>query len=175
MWLSVTCRPASTSIVGSGSSCPAARTTAGAHVQLRMPGGLSLELDTAESVRLWHAAWRADPANVSVVIGFSLPRAMYRGYWTGGSEGPNPARLHVIRESGPCGWKDWKRTLCGQAGWGCQNSDPVVIEPLTDRPPEGLSWCSECIGHLAEVLGLLDEIAASLAAYDPSLTARATR
>jgi hypothetical protein len=77
--------------------------------------------------------------------------------------------------TGPCGWKDWKRTLCGQAGWGCQNSDPVIIEPLTDRPPEGLSWCPERIGHLAEVLGLLDEIAASLAAYDPSLTARATR
>jgi len=51
----------------------------------------------------------------------------------------------------------------------------VIIEPPTDRPPEGLSWCPKCIGHLAEVLGLFDEIAASLAAYDPSLTARATR
>src|SRR6202034_3641756 len=29
----------------------------GAHVQLRMPGGFSLELDTAESVRVWHAGW----------------------------------------------------------------------------------------------------------------------
>jgi catechol 2,3-dioxygenase-like lactoylglutathione lyase family enzyme len=46
---------------------------AAAHVQLRMPGGFSLELDTAESARLWHAGWRADPAGVSVVIGFSLP------------------------------------------------------------------------------------------------------
>ena len=44
-----------------------------AHVQLRMPGGFSLELDTAESARLWHAAWRADPASSKVVIGFSLP------------------------------------------------------------------------------------------------------
>lgn len=44
-----------------------------AHVQLRMPGGFSLELDTAESARLWHAAWRADPASVGVVIGFALP------------------------------------------------------------------------------------------------------
>ena len=26
-----------------------------AHVQLKMPGGFSLELDTAESARLWHA------------------------------------------------------------------------------------------------------------------------
>jgi hypothetical protein len=38
-----------------------------------MPGGFSLELDTAESTRLWHAGWRTDPASVSVVIGFSLP------------------------------------------------------------------------------------------------------
>jgi uncharacterized glyoxalase superfamily protein PhnB len=43
------------------------------HVQLRMPGGFSLELDTAESVRHWHAAWRSDPASVGVVIGFALP------------------------------------------------------------------------------------------------------
>lgn len=45
----------------------------GSHVQLRMPGGVSLELDTAESVRLWHAGWRSDPTSVGVVIGFALP------------------------------------------------------------------------------------------------------
>ena len=44
----------------------------GPHVQLRMPGGFSLELDTAESAQLWHAGWRADPASVGVVIGFAL-------------------------------------------------------------------------------------------------------
>jgi catechol 2,3-dioxygenase-like lactoylglutathione lyase family enzyme len=44
----------------------------GPHVQLRMPSGFSLELDTAESARLWHAGWRADPASVGVVIGFAL-------------------------------------------------------------------------------------------------------
>jgi catechol 2,3-dioxygenase-like lactoylglutathione lyase family enzyme len=44
----------------------------GAHVQLRMPSGFSLELDTAESARLWHAGWRTDPASVHVVIGFAL-------------------------------------------------------------------------------------------------------
>jgi catechol 2,3-dioxygenase-like lactoylglutathione lyase family enzyme len=47
--------------------------TSEVHVQLRMPGGFSLELDTADSVRLWHAGWRADPASAGVVIGFSLP------------------------------------------------------------------------------------------------------
>jgi len=37
-----------------------------------MPGGFSLELDTAESARLWHAGWRADPASTRVVLGFML-------------------------------------------------------------------------------------------------------
>jgi catechol 2,3-dioxygenase-like lactoylglutathione lyase family enzyme len=46
---------------------------AAAHVQLKMPGGFSLELDTAESARLWHAGWRADPASATVVLGFMLP------------------------------------------------------------------------------------------------------
>jgi uncharacterized glyoxalase superfamily protein PhnB len=41
-------------------------------VQLRMPGGFSLELDTAESAQLWHAGWCTDPVSVGVVIGFSL-------------------------------------------------------------------------------------------------------
>jgi hypothetical protein len=35
--------------------------------------GFSLELDTAESARLWHAGWRADPASATVVLGFELP------------------------------------------------------------------------------------------------------
>ncbi len=47
-----------------GVAVPQGQDAAGAHVQLRMPGGFSLELDTAESARLWHAAWRADPAGV---------------------------------------------------------------------------------------------------------------
>lgn len=52
---------------------PEGEDAAGAHVQLRMPGGFSLEPGTAESARLWHAGWRADPARVRVVIGFSRP------------------------------------------------------------------------------------------------------
>jgi catechol 2,3-dioxygenase-like lactoylglutathione lyase family enzyme len=56
-----------------GIAVPQGQGAAGAHVQLRMPGGFSLELDTAESARLWHAAWRAGPGGVSVVVGFSLP------------------------------------------------------------------------------------------------------
>jgi uncharacterized glyoxalase superfamily protein PhnB len=56
-----------------GIAVPEGEDAASAHVQLRMPGGFSLELDTAESARLWHAAWRADPAGVRVIVGFSLP------------------------------------------------------------------------------------------------------
>jgi catechol 2,3-dioxygenase-like lactoylglutathione lyase family enzyme len=56
-----------------GIAMPEGQDASAAHVQLRMPGGFSLELDTAESARLWHAGWRADPAGVNVVIGFSLP------------------------------------------------------------------------------------------------------
>ena len=56
-----------------GVAVPGGQEAAEAHVQLKMPGGFSLELDTAESVRLWHAAWRADPAGTRVVLGFALP------------------------------------------------------------------------------------------------------
>jgi catechol 2,3-dioxygenase-like lactoylglutathione lyase family enzyme len=56
-----------------GIAVPAPDNSAGAHVQLKMPGGFSLELDTAESVRLWHAGWRVDPASVRMVMNFVLP------------------------------------------------------------------------------------------------------
>jgi catechol 2,3-dioxygenase-like lactoylglutathione lyase family enzyme len=56
-----------------GVAVPQGESAADAHVQLRMPGGFSLELDTAESVRRWHAGWRADPASAGVVVGFALP------------------------------------------------------------------------------------------------------
>ena len=55
-----------------GVSVPDDVNAAAAHLQLRMPGGFSLELDGPGSVRLWHAGWRADPASVGVVIGFAL-------------------------------------------------------------------------------------------------------
>src|SRR5690348_1534937 len=56
-----------------GTAVPGPGDDTGAHVQLKMPGGFSLELDTAESARLWHAGWRADPASAKVVLGFMLP------------------------------------------------------------------------------------------------------
>jgi len=56
-----------------GVELPSGETPSDAHVAMRTPGGFSLEFDTAESVRLWHAGWRADPAGTRVVIGFALP------------------------------------------------------------------------------------------------------
>jgi hypothetical protein len=92
-------------------------------------------------------------------------RAMYRGYHSGsGKRAGQVRRLHVIREHGPAGWEPGKQTLCGQHAWACRHSDPVIISPLPDRAPDGLAWCPKCIGLLAELLGLLGEIAASLAA-----------
>jgi catechol 2,3-dioxygenase-like lactoylglutathione lyase family enzyme len=55
-----------------GVAVPGGDDGAGPHQELEMPDGFSLELETAESARLWHAAWRADPASAKVVIGFSL-------------------------------------------------------------------------------------------------------
>jgi catechol 2,3-dioxygenase-like lactoylglutathione lyase family enzyme len=46
---------------------------AGPHAELALPGGLSLELDAAESARMWHAGYRADPASTKAIMGFSLP------------------------------------------------------------------------------------------------------
>ncbi len=55
-----------------GIAVPGPGDNIGAHVQLKMPGGFSLELDTAESAQLWHAGWRAGPASARVVLGFML-------------------------------------------------------------------------------------------------------
>jgi len=74
----------------------------GGHVQLRMPGGFSLELDTAESARLWHAGWRADPASARVVIGFALPTRdavdeRYAELTSAGYAGRQPPRAGRLR------------------------------------------------------------------------------
>lgn len=56
-----------------GVELPSGEEPSDVHVAMRTPGGFSLELDTAESVRLWHAGWRAEPASTRMVIGFALP------------------------------------------------------------------------------------------------------
>jgi hypothetical protein len=99
-----------------------------------------------------------------------IARGLYRGYYAGGKRAGQVRRLHVIREEGPKGWEPGKQVLCGQHAWAVRNSDPVILDPLPDRPPEGLAWCPKCVGLLAENLGLLEEIASSLAAYGLFLT-----
>ena len=99
-----------------------------------------------------------------------MARALYRGYWSGGKRAGQVRRLHIIREDGPAGWEPGKQTMCGQAAWNCTHSEAVILDPLPDRPPEGLAWCPKCVGHLAERLGLLEEIGSSLAAYGLFLT-----
>ena len=101
-------------------------------------------------------------------------RAVYRSYYEGSKRAGQVRRLHVIRDK-PVG-EHWVRarpaerleTWCGQGAGTHQHSEPVT-GPLPLRPPRGLAWCPKCIGHLAEWYGLLDEVAASLAAYDPGL------
>ncbi len=56
-----------------GVDVPAGDDDPGVHVQVRSPGGFSLELDTAESATVWHAGHRADPTTPRVVLGFALP------------------------------------------------------------------------------------------------------
>lgn len=103
-------------------------------------------------------------------------RAIWRGYYEGSSKRAGQVRrLHVIRDK-PVG-EHYVRarpalrleTWCGQGAGSHQHSGPAVLDPMPARPPDGLEWCPKCIGHLAEWYGLLDEVAASLAAYDPGL------
>jgi uncharacterized glyoxalase superfamily protein PhnB len=73
----------------------AANEESGPHAELSLPGGVSLELDTTESARLWHAGVRADPASARVVIGFSLPSreavdAAYAELTAAGYQGRQP-------------------------------------------------------------------------------------
>lgn len=69
-------------------------------------------------------------------------------------------RLHVIREDDdPSSRRPW----CGR------NGGTIVIDPMPAEPPEGMTWCPECVGLLAGRYGLLGDIAESLAAYDRDL------
>jgi hypothetical protein len=102
-----------------------------------------------------------------------VARAVYRGYWQGGKRSARVTRLHIIRETPVAAHRSAYRpfheppseqTWCGQFATACTNSEPVIFDPMPSAPPEGLKWCPQCIGHLAEVLGKLDELAAQLAA-----------
>jgi catechol 2,3-dioxygenase-like lactoylglutathione lyase family enzyme len=42
------------------------------HIDVRMPGGLSFDLDTIEFAKRWDAGWHGQPGAAHVVIGFSV-------------------------------------------------------------------------------------------------------
>lgn len=89
-----------------------------------------------------------------------MARAVYRSYPAGSGLSARVKRVHVIREHGP---NDWLQTWRGQGAGLHRNSEPVIIDPLPAQAPVGLKWCPMCVGHLAEELGMLDEVAARLA------------
>lgn len=106
----------------------------------------------------------------------SVPRAVYRGYSArSGKRAGQVRRLHIVREHGPRDARPGSHTWCGPFAYDVTDSPSMFISPLPARPPEGLEWCPSCIGKLAEELGLLREVAASLAAYDPTLGSGASR
>lgn len=83
-------------------------------------------------------------------------RTVERGYVTGKRAG-QVKRLHVIREEGPGDYQG-QQTMCGQHAWPVTKSEPVIRDaphPL----PDGLTWCPKCVGHAAEHLGRLDDVA----------------
>ena len=91
-----------------GTAVPGPGDAAGPHVQLKMPGGFSLELDTAGPARRWHAARRADPASATVVLGFVRPARQaiddrYAGLTSAGYRGGG-CRL---ARSGAPGTRSW--------------------------------------------------------------------
>ena len=97
-------------------------------------------------------------------------RTIIRGYKAStGRRAGQVRRVHVIREEGPRGWDNSERgnqTMCGQHAWNVTDS-PALIRDIPHPLPEGLSWCPACIGHLAEQLGLLGEVARMLGAEEP--------
>lgn len=81
--------------------------------------------------------------------------------WLPAAAGPHPRRVHIIWEQ--------ETAWCGKSSAMHRTSEPLVIDPMPARAPEGMRWCPACIGYLAARYGLLDEVAESLAGYDPDL------
>lgn len=101
-------------------------------------------------------------------------RAVHRGYHSA-----RTTRLHIIRDkpvrvaavaSHRPPREPRPETWCGQSAATHTNSPPVVLDPMPAAPPEGLTWCPQCIGHLAEWYGLLGKVAGILAEHDPEAT-----
>lgn len=93
-----------------------------------------------------------------------MARAFYRSYPGNGRRAGQVTRLHILREDGPyAGEQGW----CSASARGVTRSDPIVLDPMPEKPPEGLRWCPPCVGRLAEAMGALDLFAAELAGIRP--------
>jgi hypothetical protein len=94
-----------------------------------------------------------------------MVRTLERGYAAStGNRAGQVRRVHVIREEGPRGWEgSTRRTWCGGIAGNHRDSVPVIRDAPHELP-EGLAWCPKCIGHLAEQLGRLGEVARLLGA-----------
>ena len=74
------------------------------------------------------------------------PRAFYRSYDDNGQRAGQVKRLHVMREDGKFpGRQGW----CGTQAGDVQNSRAVVLNALPFVPPDGLTWCGNCVIVLA--------------------------
>lgn len=86
-------------------------------------------------------------------------RAYHSGY-TPARRAGQVRRIHIIREDGKF---PGHLTMCGQPAWSAKNAPAVIINPMPPTPPTGLRWCPSCVGHLAERVGQLNNVAATLA------------
>jgi len=74
------------------------------------------------------------------------PRAFYRSYIDNGERAGQVKRLHVMREDGTRpGQQGW----CGTQAGDVTNSGAVVLHALPHVPPDGLTWCGNCVIALA--------------------------
>jgi hypothetical protein len=90
-------------------------------------------------------------------------RTLERGYHAATGRRPRQIqRVHIIREDGPKE-RGGSQAWCGAHARGVTNSPPIVRE-APHALPAGLRWCPACIGHLAEQMGRLGEVARLLGA-----------
>jgi hypothetical protein len=90
-------------------------------------------------------------------------RTVQRGYATSTKRSSRVTRVHVVREDGK---HAGRQTMCGQHAYDVTNSEAIIRN--TPHPlPGGLTWCPKCIGHAAEHLGRLDEVARLLGVDAP--------
>lgn len=75
-----------------------------------------------------------------------MTRAFYRSYASA-----RTTRLHIMRE---CGKFPGRQGWCGTQAGTVTRSVAVVLDPMPDEPPAGLTWCPLCVTRAAEKAGV---------------------